>query len=129
MFGSSDYAGTKIDLMKHGQREMKKRIFFWLCCPPYRLSFAWNCGWLTFKERDKFNLQRVVGKQQNWQSIFQKKKSLPLFLWVYLSRDYPKIRGSLLAWLLAFTKSFAWLVSRVLELIQLRYRQATIMTS
>ena len=28
MFGSSDYAGTKIDLMKHGQREMKKRIFF-----------------------------------------------------------------------------------------------------
>ena len=23
--------------------------------------FAWNCGWPTFKEKDKFNLQRVVG--------------------------------------------------------------------
>ena len=84
MFGSSDYAGTKIDLMKHGQREMKKRIFFWLCCPPYRLSFAWNCGWLTFKERGKFNLQRVVGKQQNWQSIFQKKNRY-LFFCGYIS--------------------------------------------
>ena len=24
--------------------------------------FAWNCDWLIFKERDKFNLQRVVCK-------------------------------------------------------------------
>ena len=30
---------------------------------------ARNCGWPTFKERDKFNLQRVVGKQRNWQWI------------------------------------------------------------
>ena len=37
------------------------------CFPLYRPSFAWNCGWLTFLERDKFNLQTVVGKQQNWQ--------------------------------------------------------------
>ena len=40
------------------------------CCPFYRLSFAWNCGWPTFQERDKYNLQRVVGKQRNQQSIF-----------------------------------------------------------
>ena len=42
------------------------------CCPllVYRLYFAWNCGWVTFLEKDKFNLQRVVGKQRNWQWIF-----------------------------------------------------------
>ena len=38
---------------------------------PTLLSFfARNCGWLTFKERGKFNLQRVVCKQRNWQWIF-----------------------------------------------------------
>ena len=21
------------------------------CCPRYRLSFAWNCGWLTFQQK------------------------------------------------------------------------------
>ena len=38
--------------------------------PTYHPFFAWNCDWLTFKERGKFNLQRVVGKQRNWKGIF-----------------------------------------------------------
>ena len=48
------------------------RLYMEFCCPllVYRLYFAWNCGWVTFLEKDKFNLQRVVGKQRNWQSIF-----------------------------------------------------------
>ena len=29
-----------------------------------------NCGRLTFQEREKFNLQRAVGEQRNWQCIF-----------------------------------------------------------
>ena len=49
------------------------------CFPLYRPSFAWNCGWLTFLERDKFNLQRVAGKQQNWQWIFL--QHVNLFSW------------------------------------------------
>ena len=32
------------------------------CYPPYRLSFAWNVYSLTFQERGKFNLQRVVSE-------------------------------------------------------------------
>ena len=32
-----------------------------------RLSFAWNCSWLFFYESYKFNFQRVVCKQRNWQ--------------------------------------------------------------
>ena len=35
-----------------------------------QFCFAWICGWLTFQKRDKFNLQRLVSKQRNWQSIF-----------------------------------------------------------
>ena len=23
-------------------------LYWWFCCPLYRLCFAWNCGWLTF---------------------------------------------------------------------------------
>ena len=45
MFGSSDYAGTKIDLMKHGQREMKKRIF--LALLPALSSFFCMELWLA----------------------------------------------------------------------------------
>ena len=32
------------------------------CCLLYRLSFVWNFGWLSFPQRYKFNLQRVLGK-------------------------------------------------------------------
>ena len=35
-----------------------------------RLSFAWNCSWLFFYESYKFNFQRVVCKQRNWQWIY-----------------------------------------------------------
>ena len=35
------------------------RSFF---LPTLSSFFAWNCGWLTFKERGKFNLQGVVCK-------------------------------------------------------------------
>ena len=46
-------------------------FYFQFCCPLYRLSFTWNCGWLASQERDKFNLQRVVlGKQGNCHWIF-----------------------------------------------------------
>ena len=50
------------------------------CFPVYGPSFAWNCGWLTFLERDKFNLQRVVGKQQNWQWIFPQHVNLEILV-------------------------------------------------
>ena len=48
-------------------------LLYWrFCYPLYRLYFAWNCGWLTFWERDKFNFQNgvVCTKQRNWQWIF-----------------------------------------------------------
>ena len=46
---------------------------YWqFCYPLYRLSFTWNCElWLVnFLGKAKANLQRVVGKQQNWHWIF-----------------------------------------------------------
>ena len=49
-----------------------------LCYRLCRRSFAWNCGWLTFQEGDKFNFQRVVCKQQNWQWISPQNVT---FLW------------------------------------------------
>ena len=45
-------------------------VYQQFCYPLYRPSFAWICGWLPYQERGKFNLQRVVCKQRNWQSIF-----------------------------------------------------------
>ena len=47
-------------------------VYQQFCFPLYRLSFAWNCGCLTFlgKGQISVNLQRVVGKQRNWQWIF-----------------------------------------------------------
>ena len=46
-------------------------LFFPFAFPFYtQFWFAWICGWLTFQKRDKFNLQRLVSKQRNWQSIF-----------------------------------------------------------
>ena len=35
--------------------------------------FAWNCGWLTFQKRDKFNLKRVDGflpKNVTWFFVY-----------------------------------------------------------
>ena len=45
--------------------------------------FSWNCGWLTFQERDQFNLQRIVIEQQNWQWIFP--LNVNIFLYLTLS--------------------------------------------
>ena len=38
--------------------------------PTLSSFFAWNCGWPTFEEREKFILQRVADKQRHWQWIF-----------------------------------------------------------
>ena len=45
-------------------------------------SFSCNCGWLTFQERDQFNLQRIVIEQQNWQWIFPQ---MLIFFFLYLT--------------------------------------------
>ena len=59
-------------------------LYWWFCCALYRLSFARNCGWLTFQEKGKLNFQRVVCKQRNWQCIFP--QNVTFFVSVTLSR-------------------------------------------
>ena len=54
-------------------RSFSFALFFFLgfssCCKLYHLFFAF-CGWLTFQERERFTLQRVIGKQRNAKWIF-----------------------------------------------------------
>ena len=42
---------------------LNKQLF---CGSLYRLSFAWNCGWLILWEGEKFNLQRAVARYRQW---------------------------------------------------------------
>ena len=59
----------------------------------YRLSFAWNCTWLTFQERNKFNFQRVLCKQGNWQQIFP--QNVTFFVSVSLSGSSSETQGQI----------------------------------
>ena len=68
------------------------------------------------------NAPKILDLKSSFEQIFSRKLPLgaPIVGSVAVLYRYPARRGFSLAWLLAFTKSFAWLVCRVVGLFTTR---------